>query len=174
MVTLQQVIATHNHKLFRLTNEELIAKIVNSCYSPSRGSGINFRLLNSIEHNATVPAFFSNEKNVRHTIIKLFKTILQDNTIQYGPIDTGTPRLYNTDSSNNKIAIPADNLRINTSDYKIGTSDYVKNKRTDLILPYNFIEDLMEAIANPWDIKPYEELTKPLTNSSNIRSRLDH
>lgn len=170
MVTLQQVIDTHNHKLYGLTDEELIAKIMLSCYSPSRGSKIHFRLLNSIEYNATIPAFFNNEGKVLHAILQLFRTTLKDLSIQYGPLTTGTPRLYKLDEHGNKIAIPASNLRINTSDYEIGTSNYVKNKRTDLILPYSFREDLLEAIANPWDIKPF--VIPPKMTNDQIRSRL--
>lgn len=172
MVTLQQVIDTHNHKLYGLTDEELIAKIMLSCYSPSRGSKIHFRLLNSIEYNATIPAFFNNEGKVLHAILQLFRTVLNDSSIQYGPLTTGTPRLYKLDEHGNKIAIPASNLRINTSDYEIGTSNYVRNKRTDLILPYSFKEDLLEAIANPWDIKPFIIPPTVVSEQCQIRSRL--
>ena len=69
------------------------------------------------------------------------------------------------------MVIVLNNLTCETSDYIIGTSTYTGNRRTDLILPYQYREDLEEAISNPWDIKNYlPEVPKALPNQ--IRSRL--
>ena len=164
-ITLPQVLQAYKDSLEHLSNNELIAKILNSCYSLDRGPEIRLRLLNSNEQTATIPAFIDN-----HSFKKLIRNILANDQIQYGPLYTSTPRPYLLED-NKKIPIVLSNLTCETSDYIIGTSTYTGNRRTDLILPYRYKEDLEEAIANPWDIKDYLP-GAPKALPSQIRSRL--
>ena len=168
-ITLSQVLQAYKGSLEHLSNDELIAKILNSCYSPDRGPEIRLRLLNSNEQTATIPAFID-KATYNHSFKKLIRNILANDQIQYGPLHTSTPRPYLLED-NKKMPIVLSNLTCETSDYIIGTSTYTGNRRTDLILPYQYREDLEEAIANPWDIKDYlPEAPKALPNQ--IRSRL--
>lgn len=165
-ITLSQVLLAYETKFKALSNDELIAKILNSCYSPDRKPNIRLRLLNSKPHQATVPAFLDTL-----TMRQMLRLVLNDNSIKYGPLDTTTHRPYKLLASGEKLPIPIANLTYETPDYIIGTSTYTGNRRTDLILPYQYKEDLEEAIANPWDIKNYlPEAPKALPNQ--IRSRL--
>ena len=168
-ITLPQVLQGYKDSLEHLSNDELIAKILNSCYSPDRGPEIRLRLLNSNEQTATIPAFID-KPTYNHSFKKLLRNILANEQIQYGPLHTTTPRPHILEG-NKKIPIVISNLTCETADYIIGTSNYTSNRRTDLVLPYQYREDLEEAIANPWDIKNYlPEAPKVLHNQ--IRSRL--
>ena len=164
-ITLSQVLIAYETELKNLSNDELIAKILNSCYSPGRSPYIRLRLLNSNEHLATVPAFLGTLP-----VRQMLRAILKDNSIKYGPLHTTTHRPYKLLEGDKKLPIAIRNLTYETTDYIIGTSTYTGNRRTDLILPWQYKEDLIEAIANPWDIQ--DPIMPSPNTKTHIRSRL--
>ena len=164
-ITLSQVLIAYENELKTLSNDELIAKILNSCYSPDRSPYIRLRLLNGNEHLATVPAFLGTLP-----VRQMLRAILKDNSIKYGPLHTTTHRPYKLLEGDKKFPIAIRNLTYETPDYIIGTSTYTGNRRTDLILPYQYKEDLIEAIANPWDIQ--DPIMQSPNTKTHIRSRL--